>query len=56
MWYQVKTVETIAMTLEIEAASEEEAIEKVRKKYHSEEIVVEQNERPEVEFIVFPIA
>ena len=55
MSYQVKIVETIAMILEIEAASEEEAIEKVKKKYHDEELVVEQNGRPEAEFVVSPI-
>jgi len=50
--YQVKIIETIAMTVSVETRSEKEALDKVMKQYHNEEIVVECNGRPEVEFIV----
>ena len=56
MRYQVKIIETISMTVEVEATSEKEAIEKVEKKYQKEEIIVECNGRPEVDFIVSPIS
>ena len=55
MKYRVKIIETIAMIVEVDAQSEEEALDQVEKKYHNEEIVVESNTRPEVEFIVSPI-
>jgi len=54
MKYRVKIVETIAMILEVEAQSEEEALDQVGKKYHNEEITIECNGRPEVEFLVLP--
>jgi len=52
MRYQVKIIETISMTVEVEATSEREALDQVEKKYHNEEIVVECNGRPEVDFKV----
>ena len=55
MRYQVKIIESIAMTVEMEAQSEEEALEQVREKYRGEEIIVECSGRPEVEFFVSPI-
>jgi len=55
MRHRVKIIETIAMIVEVEAQSEEEALNQVKKKYHNEEIVVESNARPEVEFILPPV-
>ena len=55
MKYRVKIIETIAMTVEVEALSEEEALDQVSKEYHDEKITVESSDRPEVEFIVSPV-
>ena len=55
MRYRVKIIETIAMKVEVEARSKEEALDQVKKKYHNEEIVVECSGRPEVDFIVSPV-
>ena len=52
MNYRVKIIETIAMTLEVEAVLKEEALALVKEKHFSEEITVEQNGRPEVNFII----
>ena len=50
MKYLVKIIETLAMDVEIEASSAEEAINQVAKLYRDETIVVESNARPDVEF------
>ena len=55
MKYQVKIIETLAMTIEIEAPSAEEAVNQVENKYRNEEIVVESGAGPDVELIVSPI-
>ena len=55
MKYRVKIVETLAMTIEVEAPSAEEAVNHVENKYRNEEIVVESSAKPDVEFIVSPI-
>jgi len=45
----------LAMTIEVEALSSEEAVNQVKNKYWNEEIVVESSARPDVEFIASPI-
>ena len=49
---RIKIIETITMILEVEAASKEEALAQVKEKYHNEEIIIEQNGRPGVNFII----
>ena len=55
MKYQVKIIETLAMTIEIEAPSSSEAVNQVKNKYWNEEIVVESSAGPDVEFIASPM-
>ena len=58
MKYRVKIIETRAMTVEVEAPSEEDAVnavDKVRNKYWNEEIMVKSSVGPDVEFIVSPV-
>ena len=55
MKYRIKIIETIAMAVEVEAPSKEEALAQMKKTYQGEEIVVESGARPDVEFIVSPI-
>ena len=52
MRYSVKIIETIAMTVEVDAESEVEALDKAEEKYRKEEIIVEQSGKPEVEFVI----
>ena len=52
MKYLVKVVETLAMTVEVEAPSAEEALNQIGNKYYNEQIVVESSVGPDVEFIV----
>ena len=54
MKYQVKITETLAMIVEIEAPSADEAVNQVENKYRNEEIVVESSAGSEVEFVVTP--
>ena len=55
MKYKVEIIEKIAMSVEVEAPSAEEARNLVEKKYRNEEIVVESDKRPDVEFLVSPM-
>jgi hypothetical protein len=52
MKYRVKIVEKLAMSVEVEASSAEEAIKQVTEKYYNEEIVVESSTGADVEFFV----
>ena len=52
MKFRVKMMETLAMTVDVDAPSEEEAVEQVGNKYWNEEIVVESSVGPDVEFVV----
>lgn len=50
--YKVKIVETISMTIEVEAPSAEEAMLRIIKKYRVEQIVVENSGGTKAEFFV----
>ena len=52
MKYRVKIIETLSMTVEVEAPSAEEAIDQVEQKYWDEEIVVASRIKPKVKFLV----
>jgi hypothetical protein len=54
MKYKVEIVEKLSMSVDVEASSAEEAIALVTEKYWNEEIIVESNKGPDVEFIVSP--
>ena len=54
MRYKVEIVESLAMTVKIEASSAEDALRQVEEKYYGEEIVVESGKGQGVEFIVSP--
>lgn len=50
--YKLKIVETISMTVKVDASSAEEAILQIIKQYRVEQIVVESNEGTKTEFFV----
>ena len=50
--YVVAIVEMLAMTVEIEATSAEEAVNQVKSKYWNEEIIVESSKWPDAEVSV----
>jgi hypothetical protein len=52
MKYKVEIIEKLAMSVEVEASSEEEALERVARRYRNEEIVVESSTGADVEFLV----
>ena len=53
MKYRIKIIETLAMTVEVEAISADKALNQVKKQYDNEEIVViESRTQPNVEFLV----
>ena len=54
MRYKVEIVEKLAMSVEVESSSAEEALAQVEKKYWNEEIIVESSTGVGVEFFVAP--
>jgi hypothetical protein len=54
MKFRVEIVEKIAMSVEVEASTEEEALAQVTKKYWNEEIIVESDKGVDVDFRVYP--
>ena len=54
MKYKVEIVEKLAISVEVEASSAEEALEQVTGRYWKEEIIVESSKGSDVEFFVSP--
>lgn len=52
MKYRVEIIETLSRTIEIEAKSEENAVEKVRRKYQNCDIILEASDYQETEISV----
>jgi hypothetical protein len=53
MKFLVEIVEKIAMSVEVEAPTEEEALAQIEKRYWNEEIIVESDKGVDVSFRVY---